>query len=68
LEDLRGKEPGRTRNGWEENITMDLKETGCDGVNWIQMAQNGFIQNSATKCGEFLDKLSDCQLPKDCAP
>jgi hypothetical protein len=48
---------------------MDLKETWCEVVNWIQMAQDGFIQNSAMKCGEFLDKLSDCQLPKkDCAP
>ena len=42
-------------------------------MNWINMAQDtdqdGFIQNSAMKCGEFLDKLSDCQLPKkDCAP
>jgi len=52
---------------------MDIKETGCEGVNWIHMAQDmdqdGFIQNSAMKCGEFFDKLSDCQLPKkDCAP
>jgi len=45
----------------------------CEGMNWINMAQDtdqdGFIQNSAMKCGEFFDKLSDCQLPKkDCAP
>jgi hypothetical protein len=45
----------------------------CEGVHWIHRAQDtnqdGFIQNSAMKCGEFLDKLSDCQLvKKGCAP
>jgi hypothetical protein len=59
-----------------EELGMDGKKIlqwilrkGCEGVSLIQMAQDGFIQNSAMKCGEFLDKLSDCQLPKkDCAP
>jgi hypothetical protein len=37
-----GKRPlGRTRHRWEDNIKMDLREIGIDGVNWIQLAQDG---------------------------
>jgi hypothetical protein len=31
---------GRPRRRWEDNIKMDLRETGIDGANWIQLAQN----------------------------
>jgi hypothetical protein len=31
---------GRHRRRWEDNIKMDLKEIGIDGVNWIQLAQD----------------------------
>jgi hypothetical protein len=31
---------GRPRRRWEDNIKMDLKETGIDGANWIQLAQD----------------------------
>jgi hypothetical protein len=60
-------------HGWDNNVTVDLQETGWEGVKWMHMAQDmeqdGFLQNAAMECEEFLDKLSDCQLPKkDCAP
>jgi hypothetical protein len=36
-----GKRPlGRPRHRWEDNIKMDLRETGIDGANWIQLAQD----------------------------
>jgi hypothetical protein len=36
-----GKRPlGRPRRGWEDNIKMDLRETGIDGANWIRLAQD----------------------------
>jgi hypothetical protein len=36
-----GKRPlGRPRRRWEDNIKMDLRETGNDGTNWNQLAQN----------------------------
>jgi hypothetical protein len=36
-----GKRPlGRPRCRWEDNIKMDLREIGIDGVNWIQLAQD----------------------------
>jgi hypothetical protein len=31
---------GRPRRRWEDNIKMDLREIGFDGVNWIQLAQD----------------------------
>jgi hypothetical protein len=36
-----GKRPlGRPRRRWEDNIKMDLRETGIDGLNWIRLAQD----------------------------
>jgi hypothetical protein len=36
-----GKRPlGRPRRRWEDNIKMDFRETGIDGANWIQLAQD----------------------------
>ena len=31
---------GRLRRGWEDNIRMDLKETGINARNWIESTQN----------------------------
>ena len=31
-----GKKPlRRPRRRWEDNITMDLQEVGCEGMDWI---------------------------------
>jgi hypothetical protein len=30
---------GRTRRGWLDNIKMELRDTGWDGMDWIDMAQ-----------------------------
>jgi hypothetical protein len=36
-----GKRPlGRPRRRWEDNIKMDLRETGIDEANWMQLAQD----------------------------
>ena len=36
-----GKRPfGRPRYRWEDNIKMDLKEVGCGGIDWIDLAQD----------------------------
>jgi hypothetical protein len=32
--------PGRPKHKWEDNIKMDLREIGIDGVNWSQLAQD----------------------------
>jgi hypothetical protein len=31
---------GRPRRRWEDNIKMDLKEVGCVGTDWIELAQD----------------------------
>ena len=36
-----GKGPlGRLRRRWEENMKINLKEVGCGGMDWIQLAQD----------------------------
>jgi len=36
-----GKRPlGRPRRRWGNNIKMDLKEVGCGGMDWIELAQD----------------------------
>jgi hypothetical protein len=38
---LGGKRPlGRPRPGWMDNIKMNLREIGWDGVDWNDMAQD----------------------------
>jgi hypothetical protein len=31
---------GRLRRRWEDNIKMDLREIGLEGVNWIHLVQD----------------------------
>jgi hypothetical protein len=36
-----GKRPlGRPRCRWVDNIKIDLRETGWDGMDWIELAQD----------------------------
>jgi hypothetical protein len=36
-----GKGPlGRPQHRWEDNIKMDLQEVGCEGIDWIELAQD----------------------------
>jgi len=30
----------RPRRRWEDNIKMDLQEVECEGMDWIELAQN----------------------------
>jgi hypothetical protein len=37
----KGKRPlGRPRCRWEDNIKADVKEVGCGGLDWIELAQD----------------------------
>jgi hypothetical protein len=41
MESLEGKRPlGRPRCRWEDNIDMDVNETGCEDVDRIHVAQD----------------------------
>jgi hypothetical protein len=36
-----GKRPlGRSRRRWVDNIKMDLKDIGWDGMDWLDLAQH----------------------------
>jgi hypothetical protein len=32
---------GNPRHRWNNNIKFDLRERGCDGMDWIELPQNG---------------------------
>jgi len=37
----KGKRPlGRPRLRWEDNIKMDFQEAGCEGMDWMDLAQD----------------------------
>jgi len=31
---------GRPRRRWVDNIKMDLQEVGCEGMDWVELAQD----------------------------
>jgi hypothetical protein len=54
--------PGRYRHGGKYIIKVDLKETGLEGLDWINLAQNRDIRRAVVnetagsiKYGEFLN-------------
>jgi hypothetical protein len=54
---------------------MDVKEIGCDDVDWIHLAQDrdhcefGNEPSGCIICGEFLERLNSwCLLREDSAP
>jgi hypothetical protein len=55
-----GKRPrGTPRHRWEDNIRMDLKKTGYEGVDWSHLAKDMDQWRTPVKGGEFFDYLSD---------
>jgi hypothetical protein len=62
---LGGKRPvGRLRLRWVYNIKMNLTEIGCDGLDWIDLAQDreqwrtcehGNEPSGSIKCWEALE-------------
>jgi hypothetical protein len=37
----KGRRPlGRPRRRWKDNIIIDLREIGCGGMDWIDLAQD----------------------------
>jgi hypothetical protein len=39
-----GKRPfGRPRLRWEDNIKMDLQKVVCEGMEWIELAQDTLV-------------------------
>jgi hypothetical protein len=60
----KGRRPlERPRRRSEDNIKMDLREVGCGGADWVDLAQGqvagccvyGDEPSVSIKCGEFLE-------------
>jgi len=39
-EPMRKRPLGRPRHKWEDNVKMDFQEVGCEGMYWIELAQD----------------------------
>jgi hypothetical protein len=53
---------GRPRRRWVDNIEMDLREIGWNGMNLIDVAQDE--PSGSIKCCEVLEWLHNCRLLK----
>jgi hypothetical protein len=40
LESLKGRQLGRPRRRWEDNIKLDLRQIRFGGVDWIHLARD----------------------------
>jgi hypothetical protein len=64
----------RPRHTRQDNIKMDLKERGCNGVKWILLVQDKDSYeysnklSGSRKCRRFLKWLSNYELLKDKPP
>jgi hypothetical protein len=47
----------RSRSRWEDDIRMDVRETGCEGVDWIHLAQD------MDQRMPLVDTIMKCQVP-----
>jgi len=64
------KQLGRSKQRWEDNIKMDLKETGWVSMDWIYLVQDrgqmvgcferGNGHTGSVVYGEFLDWFRYC--------
>jgi hypothetical protein len=63
-----GKRPlGRPRCTWVDNIKIDFREIGCDGLDWIDLAQGrdqwrALVTSGSLKCWEVPEWLENWQL------
>jgi hypothetical protein len=40
LESLKGRDHSEDRRRWEDNIKMDVRDMGLEGVDWIRLVQD----------------------------
>jgi hypothetical protein len=53
-----GKRPlGRPRHRWEDNIKMNIQEVGCEGMDWIELAQD------RDRCQALVDVVMNVRVP-----
>jgi len=50
---------GRSRRRWEDNIKMDLQEVGCEGTEWIELAQH------KDRCRSLVNAVMNLRVPQN---
>jgi hypothetical protein len=64
-----GKEHLADLGGCEDNIKMNLGETGYEGMDWTELARDLGTNGSLLCRGKSFGQLSNCRLfKKDSAP
>jgi hypothetical protein len=48
---------GRPRHRWEDNIRMDTQEVGCEGMDWMKLAQ------VRDRCRALVNAVMNLQVP-----
>jgi hypothetical protein len=48
---------GRLRRRWKDNVKMDLQEVWCEGMEWIELAQD------RDRCREFVNVVMNLRVP-----
>jgi hypothetical protein len=51
------RSPGRPRRRWVDNIKMDIREIGWDGVDWIDLAQD------RDQCRALVNTVMNLRVP-----
>jgi hypothetical protein len=52
--------PGRPKRRWVDNVEMDYREIGWDGIDWIDLASDrdqwrALVNTSSIKCWKVLE-------------
>jgi hypothetical protein len=60
-----GKRPlGTQKRRWVDDIKIDLRETGCEGMDWIDLAPVGPVEGSCEHCNEPSGSIKCCEVLK----
>jgi len=57
LENLKERDPGTPRRRWENNIGMDNRKIGFEGVEWLHVAQD------RDRWRDFVKTVMSCRVP-----
>jgi hypothetical protein len=51
--------PGRPRHRWKDNIKIKIQEGGCEGMDWIELAQD------RDRCRALVNAVMNLRVPSN---